>query len=174
VKKALSLILALTLILTLAPPLTGNTAYAAGDKQMQAAYAHTKPAINGVLEDSGVNPYANTETQITEVFKTELKGAVGRFRLLWDEGGLYVFTEVIDPFITTQNSMYWFRDSIDIILDQLNTKSTPHHASVARVVVDADGTVCLTSPSPGLQNAGFQSAAVLTDIGYNIERRDWR
>ena len=170
-KKVLALLLAIAFVFVALPkiPLANAIVFAAGEKQMQAAYAHVKPMIDAVLENGYEQPYANTESMITEVFKTEKKGAVARFRLLWDEDGLYLFTEVIDPVIAVDNTQYWLRDNVDVVLDELYKRTFPYDPSVVRIVIDAAGTEHLVSPDPDLQNGGFESAFLLTANGYNME-----
>jgi len=100
------------------------------------------PKIDGEMDEI----WKSTEEYLTDSYVQGTKGKVAyaKFRVLWDETSIYVYAEVFDSLLNKENSNPWEQDSIEIFIDENNSKGSSYDSD------DAQYRVCLlyTSPSP--------------------------
>ncbi|MCL2879535.1 MAG: hypothetical protein FWF29_04740 [Treponema sp.] len=121
-----------------------------------------------VLKGNGV-PDAIWET--TEVITTEnqisgTNGATASVRVMWDTKYLYVLAIVEDSVLDDTSKDIWLRDSIEVYVDERNTKASTYRVSDAFYRIGFNNQ---QSGMDGVNLHGVESTAVLTDSGYMIE-----
>lgn len=121
------------------------------------------PVIDGQAD--GI--WNNTQTLVTDRRKARLPGPSGaNVKTLWDESNLYVLADVIDPVVNANNSKSygdWDEDSVEIYVDEDNSKSTTYDANDFQYRVNYAGKLSA--------NTNLEAAVKLTDTGYLVEAK---
>ncbi len=94
------------------------------------------------------------------------EGATGFVRVLWDESYVYTLFEVKDPVINTRSPQMHEQDSVEIFLDQDNSKSDYLDDNDGQYRVNCEG---VTSFGAVPQIPGFHAVAKKTNEGYLVE-----
>lgn len=133
-------------------------------KPMKTAIADRgTPVIDGQAD--GI--WNNTQTLVTDRRKARLPGPSGaNVKTLWDESNLYVLADVIDPVVNANNPKSygdWDEDSVEIYVDENNSKSTTYDANDFQYRVNYAGKLSA--------NTNLEAAVKLTDTGYLVEAK---
>ena len=94
------------------------------------------------------------------------EGATGSVRVLWDESFVYALFEVKDSVINTRSPQMHEQDSVEIFLDQDNSKSDYLDDNDGQYRVNCEG---VTSFGAVPQMPGFHAMAKKTSDGYLVE-----
>ena len=94
------------------------------------------------------------------------QGATGEVRVLWDEHYVYALFEVEDSVLNASSANAYEQDSIELFLDQQNTKRGYYTDLAGQYRVNYEGLVTFgTVPTEN----GVKAAASLTKKGYMVE-----
>src|SRR5690606_16648708 len=94
-------------------------------------------------------------------------GATGFGRALWDEENLYVLIEVQDDALDKSNSDPWEQDSIEVFVDQTNSKTTYYQGrNHGQYRVNSDNETSFNLQSI---EEGFESATSVSGTNYIVE-----
>lgn len=94
------------------------------------------------------------------------QGASGTVRVLWDENYIYALFEVEDSVLNASSGSYHEQDSIELFLDEQNTKRDYYTDLAGQYRVNYEGLVTFgTVPTEN----GVKAATSLTNKGYMIE-----
>jgi len=134
-----------------------------GDTKTAVAKYGT-PKIDAEMDDV----WKNTEEYITDSYVAGTKGKVAyaKFRVLWDEESIYVWAEVHDNYLSKGNPNAWEQDSIEIFIDEDNSKKTSYDDNDAQYRVSFDNR---QSYGSGASAKYFVTATKKTDFGYIVE-----
>lgn len=129
-----------------------------------AVAKYGKPKIDVEMDEI----WKNTEEYITDSYVQGTKGKVAyaKFRVLWDEDGIYVWAEVYDSVLNKDNSNPWEQDSIEIFIDEDNVKKTSYDSNDAQYRVNFDNR---QSYGSGASRDYFVTATKKTSFGYVVE-----
>ena len=130
-------------------------------KEAKAVYG--TPVIDGEIDDVWKKaPKINTDQ-----YQTAWQGATGVGRMLWDDENLYVLIEVQDDVLDKSHSDPWEQDSVEIFVDQTNSKSTFYEGTnhgQYRINFENE-----TSFNPQSAEEGFESATSVSGTNYIVE-----
>ena len=129
-------------------------------KSAQAKYG--TPIIDGEIDDVWNSSSAIPVNK--QIMAWE--GATGEVRVLWDESFVYALFEVKDSVINTMSPQTHEQDSVEIFLDQDNSKSDYLDDNDGQYRVNCDG---VTSFGTVPQMPGFDAMAKRTEGGYLVE-----
>lgn len=94
------------------------------------------------------------------------QGATGTVRVLWDEKNIYALFEVEDSVLNASSGSFHEQDSIELFLDEQNTKRDYYTSLAGQYRVNYEGLLTFgTVPS----ESGVKAAASLTNKGYLVE-----
>lgn len=94
------------------------------------------------------------------------QGATGSVRLLWDESYMYAYLEIKDSVLNASSPNYHEQDSVEIFLDEQNTKRDYYTDLAGQYRVNYEGLLTFgTVPT----EKGVKAAAKVTGNGYVIE-----
>lgn len=96
----------------------------------------------------------------------QFKGATGNGWVLWDEKALSVFIEVSDPVLSDANTEVYMQDSIEVFIDENNSKATSYEKDDGQFRVNFKNKTSFGSTGTV---EGFQSAAKIISGGYVVE-----
>ena len=131
-------------------------------KEAKAVYG--TPVIDGEIDDIWKKaPKINIDQ-----YQTAWQGATGFGRALWDEENLYVLIEVQDDALDKSHSDPWEQDSIEVFVDQTNSKTTFYQEgrNHGQYRVNFDNE---TSFNPQSIEEGFESATSVSGTNYIVE-----
>ncbi|MGB4645720.1 MAG: sugar-binding protein [Dictyoglomaceae bacterium] len=133
-----------------------------GTKTAVAKYG--TPKIDAEMDDI----WKTTDEYITDSYVQGTKGKVAyaKFRVLWDESSVYVWAEVYDTVLNKDNSNDWEQDSIEIFIDEDNSKKTSYDSNDAQYRVNFENH---QSYGSGASKDFFVTATKKTDFGYIVE-----
>lgn len=94
--------------------------------------------------------------------------ADGSAKVLWDDSNLYVLVRVKDPVLNSSSSDAHEKDSVEIFVDETNSKRTSYGAGMGQYRTNYFNE---KSFNPGSVSAGFESFAKVVDGGYYIETK---
>lgn len=123
-----------------------------------------------VLGGSELDPLWNT-TATLPILKhlTMANGPTdGSAKVLWDNNNLYVLVRVKDPVLNSSSSDAHEKDSVEIFVDETNSKQTTYGTGMGQYRVNYLNE---KSFNPGSISAGFESFAKVVDGGYYIETK---
>ena len=130
-------------------------------KQAKALFG--KPVIDGKLDSVWRSVYGMEVNQ----YQSELKGATGVAKALWDEKNLYVLVEVQDDKLDKSSANAWEQDSVEIFVDQNNGKTSSYEeGNDGQYRVNFDNEVTI---SPASLAEGFESATSISGTNYTVE-----
>ena len=134
---------------------------AAAPRRVEAYYG--TPVIDGERDAIWVTKAGNYVVN-TPVYAWQ--GATGTVRMLWDESYLYVMMEVTDSVLNASSPNRYEHDSIEVFLDEQNTKEEYYTEAAGQYRVNYQGHITFgTVPT----EAGVTAATSLTDKGYIVE-----
>ena len=120
------------------------------------------PTIDGVMDDA----WNNAPVLPINRYQTAHNGANGNARVLWDDENLYVFIQVSDSRLDKDNAEAHQQDSVEVFIDEQNTKAPSYVEGVGQYRVNFDNE---TSFNPTGIEEGFESATQVTAGGYTVE-----
>lgn len=88
-------------------------------------------------------------------------------KTLWDEENLYVYYEVEDAEVSVTNANAWEQDSVEIFLDQNNTKTESYEEDDCQYRISAENVQSFNGVNCTEEN--IVSAVKATDTGYAVE-----
>jgi endo-1,4-beta-xylanase len=94
---------------------------------------------------------------------TSLEGS--QFRVLWDDGYVYVLIEVVDPVLNDASSLVHEQDSVEVFIDQNNGKTTTYESDDGQYRVNFKNFVSFN----GGDSEHFQSKTAISASGYLVE-----
>ncbi|WP_127490749.1 sugar-binding protein [Paenibacillus glycanilyticus] len=131
----------------------------------QAIYG--TPVIDGTFDDVWKTaPVLNVNKYIDNSTAPVTSGATSKVRVLWDEDNLYVLSEVTDPVLSKKNKNPWEQDSVEIFLDENNTKTTSHQDDDRQYRINFDNEKTVGAKG---NISEFTSATSKTSNGYLVE-----
>jgi len=145
--------------------------YAQADGQIPSVGSH-KPVIDGVRDTIWSVSDEHKFTQ--NVTGTAPAGFGASWWGMWDNQNFYVFVDVNDNKIVTDNASSWQDDSVEIYIDGGNQKLTTAGPTEFQYRIAANPTICPAieeyhNPSTAL--SGVEYAVALTGKGYSIEAK---
>ncbi|WP_161568188.1 endo-1,4-beta-xylanase [Anaerobacillus alkaliphilus] len=122
------------------------------------------PVIDGTIDDV----WKNAPKLPINRYQAAWEGATGVGRVMWDNDNLYVLIEVNDSELDKTAAAAHEQDSIEVFLDQLNTKATSYGVGHGQYRVNFANE---TSFNPGSISAGFESVTHVhpSGNGYTVE-----
>ncbi len=129
-------------------------------RQGQGVYG--TPVIDGEIDAV----WNNAPDLPIDRYQMAWQGANGTAKVLWDEENLYVLVRVNDSELDKSNPNEWEQDSIEVFLDQLNTKQTFYVDGVGQYRINYENE---TSFNPAGIDEGFESAVKVTGSSYTVE-----
>ncbi|ACL75355.1 sugar-binding protein [Ruminiclostridium cellulolyticum] len=123
-----------------------------------------------VLGGAELDPLWNT-TVTLPIFKhlTMANGpANGTAKVLWDDTNLYVLVRIKDPVLNSSNSAAHEQDSVEIFVDETNSKAASYGAGMGQYRINY---LNAKSFNPSSISTGFESFAKVVDGGYYIETK---
>ncbi|WP_061950430.1 endo-1,4-beta-xylanase, partial [Alkalihalobacillus trypoxylicola] len=120
------------------------------------------PEIDGEIDEVWSSA---PELQINQ-YQTAWNGANGVGRVLWDEEYLYVLIQVSDSQLDQSSENPWEQDSVEVFLDENNSKSTFYQEGHGQYRVNFENE---TSFNPVGISEGFESATHVVGNGYTVE-----
>ncbi|GAE34451.1 endo-1,4-beta-xylanase [Halalkalibacter akibai] len=122
------------------------------------------PVIDGTIDDV----WNNAPRLPINRYQAAWEGATGEGRVLWDHENLYVLIQVSDSELDKSSTAAHEQDSIEVFIDQLNTKATSYGVGHGQYRVNFANE---TSFNPGEIGAGFESATQVhpSGNGYTVE-----
>lgn len=113
--------------------------------------------------------WATTDTMPNMKHLTMKDGTTsGTTKVLWDDKNLYVLARVKDPVLNTGSSNAWEQDSIEIFVDETNSKATKYGDGMGQYRINYKN---VQSISPDKYKTGVESFAKVVDGGYYIETK---
>ena len=134
-------------------------------REIQAAYG--TPVIDGEMD----SVWETTElAELDRVKSGSADGANGNIRCLWDEEHLYVYAEIEDDIIITNDNLEtWDQDNVEIYIGEKNSRQTSYLVGDSQMRVCPDGK-CIVGKTGGEMQPNFFDAKVKrTATGYNVE-----
>jgi regulation of enolase protein 1 (concanavalin A-like superfamily) len=131
-----------------------------------------KPTIDGVREDLWSIGKENPLT--TVVTGSGIPGFSASWWALWDTKALYIFVDVTDSQIVTDNTSSWQDDSVEIYIDGGNKKLTTAGPTEFQYRIAAKPTICPAIEEyhwPATALVGVEYAVALTAKGYSVEAK---
>ncbi|GEN57121.1 hypothetical protein GCM10012290_17660 [Halolactibacillus alkaliphilus] len=129
-----------------------------------ALYTQESPVVDGV-ED---HIWQDALTLSIDRFQQAWQTATGVAKLLWDDDFLYVLVKVTDDQLDTSSANPWEQDSVELFLDQTNSKVPNYQAAAGigqyRVNIHND-----QSFGSGEVYDGFESAVTVSGTSYTVE-----
>ena len=129
-------------------------------RQGQGVYG--TPVIDGEIDDV----WSHAPNLPLDRYQTAWHGANGTAKVLWDEENLYVLVQVTDSELDKSSANEWEQDSVEIFLDERNTKETFYVDGVGQYRVNFDNE---TSFNPAGIEEGFESATKVSGTSYTVE-----
>ena len=174
-RKGISLVTVLALMLSIfmvvpvsASPVTDDPSKLLFSK---SARATVTPTIDGAMDEIYDNTAVLTPSRYSVGDQTKQTGS-GTFRVLWDDGNLYIFADIIDTDNYQDNIYSWENDSIDIFIDESGSRNITYGPGVHQIRITADGLMpdeyCFKTGG-SLTKEDIQYAAVATATGYAVE-----
>jgi endo-1,4-beta-xylanase len=142
------------------------------EKKADAAPAPAGPmtsAVAGTATVDGVKDAIYDKAPVVETVLTTIgdaKTSHAKAQLVWDANALYAFVEVKDPVLSDKNANAWEQDSVEVYIDEKNTKSATYVAGVAQYRVNFKN---VASGGSGAKMSAFKSAAKVVDGGFIVE-----
>jgi endo-1,4-beta-xylanase len=141
-----------------------------------APQATTVPAPKGLIADALPGTPAAIDGTMDPVFakaaviETTQKSqgdnaATAKVRVVWDAKFIYVYAEVKDPKLSDTSANPWEQDSLEVFIDESNTKTEKYTAGDAQYRVNFKNVV---SGGSGADTTKVKSGAKIVDGGYNI------
>lgn len=131
-------------------------------KQMRAVRG--TPVIDGEWDDI----WDAAEEGFTDVWVEGDSGAQATFRVMWDEGHLYVIAHVKDQLLSKASGNAWEQDSLEIFVDQNFGQTASYEPDDGQWRVNFDNEQSYN----GVASAdNFETAARVMDDGYVIEAK---
>ncbi len=120
------------------------------------------PVIDGEMDEIW------NETEVLQINRYQMawNGAAGTGRVLWDENNLYVLIHVNDTELDKGSPNSWEQDSIEVFVDENNTKTTYYEADDGQYRVNYENE---TSFNPDSIREGFESAVKVSGTSYTVE-----
>lgn len=147
------------------PPLVEEESPAAVqmEKKRMKAVRGT-PQIDGEWDDI----WDAAEEGVTDVWVEGSSGARATFRVLWDDGHLYVFANVTDSLLSKASANAWEQDSLELFVDQNFGQTTSYEADDGQWRVNFANEQSYN----GMASAdNFDTAVKVTEDGYVVEAR---
>jgi len=143
-------------------PAPAAAAPAAPSGPMVEAVRGTPAAIDGTMDPVFAKAQV-IETGMIAVGDTSQAHAKGR--LAWDDKYLYVFIEVKDAVLCDKSPNPWEQDSVEIYIDEKNSKKGSYPPGVAQYRVSYNNKA---SGGTGAKLSEFKSGVKIVDGGYNV------
>jgi len=123
-----------------------------------------------VLGGETLDPIWNTTVTIPIIKHLTMQDgpASGSAKVLWDENNLYVLVRVKDSVLNNTSSNAHEQDSIEIFVDETNSKATSYGAGMGQYRVSY---VNYQTFNPSSISTGFESYARIVDDGFIIEAK---
>jgi len=146
------------------PPLPEEEPLAADipKKRMRAAYG--TPIIDGKWDAI----WDQAEEGVTDVWVMGQAGARAAFRVLWDDGHLYVIAKVTDALLSSKSANPWEQDSLEIFVDQNFGQTPSYEADDGQWRVSFEN---VQSYNGAASPDNFTTAVSVTEDGYLVEAR---
>jgi endo-1,4-beta-xylanase len=96
----------------------------------------------------------------------EFSGATGNGWVLWNEDALSVYVEISDSVLSVANGAEYMQDSIEVFIDENNSKATTYEEDDGQFRVNYENTASFGATG---SVKGFQSAAKIITGGYAVE-----
>jgi endo-1,4-beta-xylanase len=128
---------------------------------MADAVFGTPVAIDGTFDP------VFTKAQAIETTKKTMgdKSATAKARVIWDMKFVYVFLEVQDPALSDVNTNAWEQDSIEVFIDESNTKAEKYLAGDAQYRVNFKNAA---TGGTGADLKKIKSGVKIVSGGYNV------
>jgi len=147
------------------PGVLGTVALVEPLSYTEIPQASSTPVVDGDVDDVWADAAEVTTGKVT----SGSKGAVGTFRLLWQENTLFVLADVVDPTVDTKGSDPWTKDSVEIYVDGGNVKNGSYRYDDTQIRIDADGALSFGTGDEQFQRDRVTSSVTRTDTGYRVE-----
>jgi endo-1,4-beta-xylanase len=121
----------------------------------------TPAAIDGTLDPA----FAKAPVIETKQKTMGDKSATATARVVWDMKYVYVFMEVQDPKLSDVNKNPWEQDSIEVFIDESDSKAEKYVAGDAQYRVNYKNVV---TGGTGADLKKVKSGAKITADGYNV------
>lgn len=137
------------------------------DTEGRAVVNYGKPTVDGEAESL----WEKAPKIVPEIKSGQTKVTGVSFRLLWDEGGLYVLTEVSDPVLNKASGNSYEQDSVEMFLDELCDRAASYQDDDVHYRANFDNEQSVDAG----EASRFSSAVKLlqdasgTTLGYRME-----
>ena len=121
------------------------------------------PQIDGEIDEI----WDNAPILPINRFQTAHNGATGEARVLWDNENIYVLAEVNDNELDKSNSQAHEQDSVEVFIDEQNTKSASYGEGHGQYRVNFDNEQSFN----GVTGEGFESRTVVNGTNYQVEMK---
>ena len=147
------------------------------DDIVEIAYAnnYTPREIQAVYGTPVVDGKKDAVWDKTEVLEIDRQisgktgaGATGNVRCLWDEDNFYVFVEVKDDILCSDNQYDWFKDNVEIFVSEKNQKGASYIEGDCQLRITWDGILSGWGGGAWAMD-WFDAARNVTDDGYTAE-----
>jgi endo-1,4-beta-xylanase len=168
-KKAMIVVLAiLGLAFIMGCTTTSSSAAAPMEKEFPAPEGQIADAVWGTPAaiDGSMDPAFEKATPIETGMETMGdNAATAKAWMLWDNQYVYVHLEVMDPKLSDANANPWEKDSIEVFIDEKNTKTDKYTAGDAQYRVNFKNE---KSVGTGGSLDKMKSGAMVIDGGYAV------
>ena len=131
---------------------------------LEATAAYGTPVVDGT-EDEVWN---RAEVLRVDQYQLGDNGASGTARVLWDDQNLYVLIKVQDTELDKANVNPWEQDSVEVFLDETNSKDPFYGPGVGQYRVNYDNEATF---NPEDIAEGFESAVLVDGTNYTVEMK---
>jgi endo-1,4-beta-xylanase len=94
------------------------------------------------------------------------KAATAKFQVLWDSSYLYVLATVTDKALSAANANPWEQDSVEVFLDQLNSKTPSYQKEDGQYRISYKNVITVAGNA---DPKTMKTAATVTSDGYIVE-----
>lgn len=123
------------------------------------------PVIDGVIDEVWKNAVENK----SDFFPVGSEGATAVFKVLWNEKNLYVLADVTDSVVSDNGTQDHTKDSIEIFIDEDNSKSPVYLDGDIQIRVDINNVNTGNGNRVNAATALAKTAVMRTDKGYRME-----
>ncbi|SDC30353.1 endo-1,4-beta-xylanase [Pelagirhabdus alkalitolerans] len=133
-------------------------------REAESVYTDEAPSIDGEMDDVWNEASTLSVDRMHQAWQT----GTGIARTLWDEEYLYVFMEVSNSELDISAEEAHEQDSVEIFLDQENTKASSYEDGVGQYRVNYENVPSFNPPEI---SEGFESATSLSGTNYTVEAK---
>jgi endo-1,4-beta-xylanase len=120
------------------------------------------PVIDGKID----SVWSKARVYPTDTVSMGEKAATAKFRVLWDSSYLYVLAQVTDKVLSAANSNPWEQDSVEVFLDQINSKTSSYEKEDGQYRVSYKNVITVAGNA---DPKTMKTATTVTSDGYLVE-----